>query len=428
MQRTKSAELIARAARSIPGGVNSPVRAFKGVGGNPIFFERGEGAYLTDVDGNRYIDYVGSWGPMILGHGHREVVEAVKAQADKALGFGAPTELEIELAEQVISMVPSIERVRMVNSGTEATMSAIRLARGFTGRDLIVKFDGCYHGHSDSLLVKAGSGVLTLGIPNSPGVPAAVAAQTLSLPFNRLEPLAEAFRDYGDDIAAVILEPVAGNMGCIPPEPGFLQGVRELTQDHGTVLIFDEVMTGFRVARGGAQAHYGISPDLTTLGKILGGGLPVGAFGGRADIMAHIAPEGGVYQAGTLSGNPLATAAGLTMLKALDAKLYQQLTLATDRLCAGLEAAASRHRVEITTNKVCGMFSLFFTSSRVSEFDHVANSDVNAFNRFFHAMLDEGVYLAPSAFEAAFVSIAHDDQALDATLAAADRAFATLRA
>ena len=426
MQRTKSAELIARAARSIPGGVNSPVRAFKGVGGNPVFFEHGEGAYLTDVDGNRYIDYVGSWGPMILGHGHREVVEAVKRQADKALGFGAPTELEIELAEQVISMVPSIERVRMVSSGTEATMSAIRLARGFTGRDLIVKFNGCYHGHSDSLLVKAGSGVLTLGIPNSPGVTAAVAAQTLSLPFNRLEPLTEAFQSYGNDIAAVILEPVAGNMGCIPPEPGFLEGVRALTQAHGTVLIFDEVMTGFRVARGGAQECYGISPDLTTLGKIMGGGLPVGAFGGRADIMAHVAPEGGVYQAGTLSGNPLATVAGLTMLRALDQELYQRLGAATDRLCAGLEAAAARHRISVTVNKVCGMFSLFFTSGRVSEFDHVANSDVSAFNRFFHAMLDEGVYLAPSAFEAAFVSVAHDDPVLDATVEAADRAFASL--
>jgi len=426
MQRSRSAELLARAARSIPGGVNSPVRAFKGVGGNPIFFEQGEGAYVTDVDGNRYIDYVGSWGPMILGHGYREVVEAVKRQADRALGFGAPTELEIELAEQVISMMPSIERVRMVNSGTEATMSAIRLARGFTGRDLIVKFNGCYHGHSDSLLVKAGSGLLTLGIPNSPGVPAALAAQTLSLPFNRLEPLVDAFREYGDGIAAVILEPVAGNMGCVPPEPGFLDGIRALTRDHGALLIFDEVMTGFRVARGGAQALYHIDPDLTTLGKIMGGGLPVGAFGGRADIMAHVAPEGRVYQAGTLSGNPLATVAGLTMLRALEPALYDRLAAATEVLCKGIEEAAARHGIRIVVNRVCGMFSIFFTDAPVREFDHVANSDVGAFNRFFHAMLDEGVYLAPSAFEAGFLSMAHDAQVLEATVQAADRAFATL--
>ncbi|MDZ7668993.1 MAG: glutamate-1-semialdehyde 2,1-aminomutase [Gammaproteobacteria bacterium] len=428
MQRDKSAQLLARAIRSIPGGVNSPARAFKGVGGDPIFFERGEGPYLTDVDGNRYIDYVGSWGPMILGHGRRDVVEAVQRQAELSLGFGAPTELEIDLAEQVIAMVPGIDRVRMVNSGTEATMSAIRLARGFTGRDLIVKFTGCYHGHSDALLVKAGSGVLTLGIPNSPGVPAAVAAQTLTLPFNRQEPLADAFRQYGAEIAAVIVEPVAGNMGCVPPEPGFLESLRALTAEHGSVLIFDEVMTGFRVARGGAQAHYGVTPDLTTLGKIIGGGLPVGAFGGRADIMAHVAPEGGVYQAGTLSGNPLATAAGLTMLRALDEDVYARLTATTDKLCAGLERAAARHGVAVTVNKVCGMFTVFFTGSRVTEFDHVANTDVSAFNRFFHAMLDEGIYLAPSAFEAAFVSAAHDDAAIDATLSAADRAFAAVAA
>jgi glutamate-1-semialdehyde 2,1-aminomutase len=417
---------MARAARSIPGGVNSPVRAFKGVGGDPVFFERGEGAYLTDVDGNRYIDYVGSWGPMILGHGRRDVVEAVKAQADRSLGFGAPTELEIELAEQVVAMVPGIDKVRMVNSGTEATMSAIRLARGFTGRDLIVKFTGCYHGHSDALLVKAGSGVLTLGIPNSPGVPAAVAAQTLTMPFNRLEPLEEAFVRFGADIAAVIVEPVAGNMGCIPPEPGFLEALRDLTAAHGSVLIFDEVMTGFRVARGGAQALYGVTPDLTTLGKIIGGGLPVGAFGGRADIMAHVAPEGGVYQAGTLSGNPLATTAGLVMLRALDDGVYRRIAEATRRLCTGLAAAAAEHGVTVTVNQVCGMFSVFFTGSRVTEFDHVANTDVSAFNRFFHAMLDEGVYLAPSAFEAAFVSAAHDDEVVGATIAAAGRAFAAL--
>ena len=428
MHRKTSSELITRASRTIPGGVNSPVRAFKGVGGDPVFFKSGAGAHLTDVDGNRYIDYVGSWGPMILGHGRKEVVEAVKQQADLALGFGAPTELEIELAEAVVSMVPSIEKVRMVNSGTEATMSAIRLARGFTGRDLIVKFSGCYHGHSDALLVKAGSGLLTLGIPNSPGVPEAVAAQTLTLPFNQLQPLADVLKRHPNQIAAVIVEPVAGNMGCIPPEPGFLEGLRELTAASGTVLIFDEVMTGFRVARGGAQARYGIRPDLTTLGKIIGGGLPVGAFGGRADIMSQIAPEGPVYQAGTLSGNPLAMVAGLTMLRLLDDDLYVRLEQATATLCKGLEKAAARHDVPVTINSVCGMFSLFFTQQRVTEFDNVSNSDVPRFNQFFHLMLDAGIYLAPSAFEAAFLSDAHEDAVLQATIDAADRAFAALTA
>jgi glutamate-1-semialdehyde 2,1-aminomutase len=415
-----------RAALSIPGGVNSPVRAFKGVGGSPVFFERGEGAFLTDVDGNRYIDYVGSWGPMLLGHGNPDVVAAVRAQAEKALGFGAPTELEIELAEQVVDMVPSIEKVRMVNSGTEATMSAIRLARGFTGRDLIVKFDGCYHGHSDSLLVKAGSGVLTLGIPNSPGVPAAIAEQTLTLPFNDLDAVTEAFEQYAGQIAAVILEPVAGNMGCVPPEAGYLAGLRELTGRHGGLLIFDEVMTGFRVARGGAQQRYGVEPDLTTLGKIIGGGLPVGAFGGRADVMAHIAPEGTVYQAGTLSGNPLATVAGLTTLRALDDPLYEELEQRTAYFCNALEASAKRHGVSVTINYVCGMFSVFFTSGPVRNFADVARSDTASFNRFFHAMLDSGVYLAPSALEAGFLSVAHTEEVLDATIEAADQAFATL--
>jgi len=426
MDRKTSISLLARASRSIPGGVNSPVRAFKGVGGDPIFFTSGSGAYLTDVDGNRYIDYVGSWGPMILGHGRQDVVEAIKNQAERAIGFGAPTELEIELAEAVIEMVPSIEMVRMVNSGTEATMSAIRLARGFTGRDLIIKFSGCYHGHSDALLVKAGSGLLTLGIPNSPGVPEAVAAQTLTLPFNQTQPVADALRQYPGQIAAVIVEPVAGNMGCIPPVPGFLQGLRDLTQAAGTLLIFDEVMTGFRVARGGAQALYGVTPDLTTLGKIIGGGLPVGAFGGRADVMAHIAPEGPVYQAGTLSGNPLAMAAGLTILRQLDPSRYADIDRATTTLCAGLAACAEAHGIPVTLNKVCGMFSLFFTEGRVTEFDHVSNSNVAMFNKFFHAMLDLGVYLAPSAFEAAFLSTAHNDEVLQATLTAADEAFDTL--
>jgi len=428
MQREKSRQLIERAAASIPGGVNSPVRAFKGVGGTPIFFESGEGAYLTDVDGNRYIDYVGSWGPMILGHGNVDVVAAVQKQAATALGFGAPTELEIELAEQVVSMVPSIEKVRMVSSGTEATMSAIRLARGFTGRDLILKFAGCYHGHSDSLLVKAGSGLLTLGIPNSPGVPAAVAANTLTVPFNNPAALAEVFSAYPEQIAAVIIEPIAGNMGCIPPVPGFLEGLRALTEQHGSVLIFDEVMTGFRVARGGAQELYDITPDLTTLGKIIGGGLPVGAFGGRADIMSHIAPEGNVYQAGTLSGNPLATVAGLTVLRALNADVYKTLEQRTAQLAAGLQTLAAEAGIAVCVNKVCGMFGLFFTAGPVTEFDHAANANIDQFNRFFHAMLDEGVYLAPSAFEAGFISTAHTSDIIDATLAAAARAFNTLKA
>ena len=426
MQRDRSAELIARAARSIPGGVNSPVRAFKGVGGTPVFFEHGEGAYLTDVDGNRYVDYVGSWGPMILGHGQQAVVEAVKTQADKALGFGAPTELEIELAELVVDMVPGIEKVRMVNSGTEATMSAIRLARGYTKRDLIVKFNGCYHGHSDALLVKGGSGLLTLGIPNSPGVTEAVAAQTLTLPFNDLQSVEDVFRTYPGQIAAVILEPVAGNMGCIPPNPGFLDGLRAMTHDHGALLIFDEVMTGFRVSRGGAQQLYGVDPDLTTLGKIIGGGLPVGAFGGKAEIMSHLAPEGNVYQAGTLSGNPLAMVAGLATLRALDESLYEKLDAATGRLCSGLQTAADRYAIPVQINSVCGMFSVFFTSNPVTGFENVANSNVEMFNRFFHSMLDEGVYLAPSAFEAGFVSAAHDSAALETTLKAAEISFAGL--
>ena len=357
MKLSKSEQLIERARRSIPGGVNSPVRAFTGVGGTPLFFERGEGAYLTDADGNRYIDYVGSWGPMLLGHGNPDVVKAVQDQAAQALGFGAPTALEIDLAEQVIGMVPSIEQLRMVNSGTEATMSAIRLARGYTGRDMIIKFTGCYHGHSDSLLVKAGSGLLTLGIPNSPGVPEAVAANTLTVPFNHADAVANAFETYPNRIACVIVEPVAGNMGCIPPLPGFLEDLREITRANDALLIFDEVMTGFRVARGGAQALYGIDPDLTTLGKIIGGGLPVGAFGGKAEIMGHIAPVGDVYQAGTLSGNPLATVAGLTMLRALDDTLYEQLAAATRKLTEGLAARAEAAGIPVTLNHVCAMFA-----------------------------------------------------------------------
>ncbi len=426
MNRSTSQSLIERARKSIPGGVNSPVRAFKGVGGDPVFFERGEGAYLYDVDGNQYIDYVASWGPMLLGHGDQNTVDAVIAQARDALGFGAPTRGEIELAEKVIELVPSMDKVRMVNSGTEATMSAIRLARGYTGRDLILKFTGCYHGHSDSLLVKAGSGVLTLGIPNSPGVPAAVAEHTLTVGFNDIDAVRAVFNEYPGQIACVILEPVAGNMGCIPPVEGFLEGLREITSADGSVLIFDEVMTGFRVSRGGAQERYNITPDLTTLGKIVGGGLPVGAFGGRADIMAHIAPEGGVYQAGTLSGNPLAVAAGLSTLNQLSEDLYPALEVATERLITEMERLAKAQGLRVCSNHVCGMFSLFFDIEQAENYDHVANSNVDRFNRFFHGMLDEGVYLAPSAFETGFIGTAHTDDIIDATLAAAERVLARL--
>lgn len=426
MNRSTSSDLIRRAERSIPGGVNSPVRAFKGVGGDPVFFSRGRGPYLFDVDDNQYVDYVGSWGPMILGHGHQPTIDAVVAQAQKALGFGAPTEGEITLAEKIIELVPSIVKVRMVNSGTEATMSAIRLARGFTGRDKILKFTGCYHGHSDSLLVKAGSGVLTLGIPNSPGVTEAVAADTLNAPYNDIDAVKAIFEQYPGEIACIIVEPIAGNMGCIPPVAGFLQGLQEVTANDGALLIFDEVMTGFRVHAGSAQGLYDIQPDLTTLGKIVGGGLPVGAFGGRADVMSYIAPEGPVYQAGTLSGNPLAVSAGLTTLNHLNADLYERVSQATDNLVAGLKDLAGKHNVRIATNHVCGMFGLFFDVDQVDNFDHVSNSNVGKFNRFFHAMLDQGVYLAPSAFEAGFVSVTHDDEAISATLKAADRAFASL--
>ena len=426
MNRQTSSALIKRAQKSIPGGVNSPVRAFTGVGGDPVFFSHGDGVYLYDVDGNRYIDYVASWGPMILGHNHPATVQAVVEQASNALGFGAPTEMEIQLAEKIIDTVPAIDMVRMVNSGTEATMSAIRLARGFTERDMIIKFTGCYHGHSDSLLVKAGSGVLTLGIPNSPGVPAAVANNTLTLPFNNLAAVAEAFSQYHDQIACVILEPVAGNMGCIPPNQGFLQGLQELTNQHGALLIFDEVMTGFRVSQGGAQELYNIQPDLTTLGKIVGGGLPVGAFGGRQDVMQHIAPVGPVYQAGTLSGNPLAVAAGLTMLNALDASVYNTIDQATKQLIDGLVERAQAHGHRVASNSVCGMFSLFFDVDEVQEFEHVAASNVEKFNKFFHGMLDEGVYLAPSAFETGFVGSHHTEEVIQHTLDAADSVLAAL--
>jgi glutamate-1-semialdehyde 2,1-aminomutase len=415
-----------RAQLSIPGGVNSPVRAFNGVGGDPIFFSGAQGAYLSDVDGNRYIDYIGSWGPMILGHNFGPTVKAVTEQAQKALSFGAPTEIEIELAESIIGRVPSMERVRMVNSGTEATMSAIRLARGFTGRDMIVKFSGCYHGHSDSLLVKAGSGVLTLGLPNSPGVPEDLARHTLTAPFNDSEAIDSLMTTYGDRVACIIVEPIAGNMGCIPPQTGYLQKLRDLCRHHGTVLIFDEVMTGFRVARGGAQELYGITPDLTTLGKIVGGGLPVGAFGGRADIMNCIAPAGPVYQAGTLSGNPLAMAAGLATLNHLTQEVYEDLTTTTQTLVDGILAAANKHGIQLCENHVCGMFSFFFGRDEVINYDDVAGSNVEQFNAFFHKMLEQGVYLAPSAFEAGFLSAQHGREEIGKTIEAADQAFAAL--
>jgi len=425
---SRSEELFQAAQIHIPGGVNSPVRAFKGVGGTPIFFKRGQGAYLFDEDDNKYIDYVGSWGPMILGHCNTAVIDAVKASLDNGLGFGAPTEIEIEMADKVCDIMPSMEMVRMVSSGTEATMSAIRLARGFTKRDKIIKFEGCYHGHSDSLLVKAGSGMLTLGEPSSPGVPASLAEHTITLTYNDIDSVRNAFSECGDQIACIIVEPVAGNMNCIPPVPGFLEGLREVCDEYGTVLIFDEVMTGFRVALGGAQAVYNIKPDLTTLGKVIGGGLPVGAFGGKKEIMSHIAPLGPVYQAGTLSGNPLAMAAGLTMLNAISAPgFYEQLSAKAELLTQGLEAVAMANGVPFTTSQVGGMFGLFFTDqTQVTSFSETMVCDANKFSAFFHGMLEQGVYLAPSAFEASFISAAHTQEDIEATIAAADRVFATL--
>lgn len=426
MQRDTSSALMQRALKTIPGGVNSPVRAFKGVGGDPIFFADAKGAYLYDVDGNEYIDYIGSWGPMILGHNFAPTIQAVTEQAQRAISFGAPTELEILLAEKITALVPSMEQVRMVNSGTEATMSAIRLARGFTGRDMIVKFSGCYHGHSDSLLVKAGSGVLTLGLPNSPGVPESLAQHTLTAPFNDADAINTLMTTYGDRVACIIVEPIAGNMGCILPEAGYLETLKSLCHQHGAVLIFDEVMTGFRVAPGGAQELYGIQPDLTTLGKIVGGGLPVGAFGGRADIMNCIAPAGPVYQAGTLSGNPLAMAAGLTTLNHLNDEVYANMAHATQTLVDGILALAAKHGITLCENHVCGMFSFFFGQNRVRNYDDVAASNVDQFNAFFHTMLEQGIYLAPSAFEAGFLSAQHGTEEIQKTLAAAELALATL--
>jgi glutamate-1-semialdehyde 2,1-aminomutase len=420
--------LFADACRFIPGGVNSPVRAFRGVGGEPVFIERASGARIVDTGGKEYIDYVGSWGPMILGHAHPKVIAAVQERVPLGLSYGAPTVLETKVAAKICELIPSIELVRMVSSGTEATMSALRLARGFTNRSKIVKFEGCYHGHSDSLLVKAGSGALTLGVPTSPGVPPELAAHTITLAYNDIAQVQQTFNDIGAEIACVIVEPVAGNMNCVPPVPGFLEALRSLCDQHGALLIFDEVMTGFRVALGGAQELYGIKPDLTTLGKIVGGGMPVGAVGGRRDIMEHIAPLGPVYQAGTLSGNPIAMAAGLATLEGIsEPGFHERLAKRTDQLIEGLTNAARAANIPFTTNHVCGMFGLFFTDkSPVRYFREVMACDVERFKRFFHGMLAEGVYLAPSAFEAGFVSSAHSAEDIDRTVEAAAKVFRTL--
>ena len=425
---TRSHDLFEQAQKYIPGRVNSPVRAFRGVGGDPVFFKKAQGAYLIDEDDKQYVDYVGSWGPMIAGHSHPQVLQAVQEVVAQGLGYGAPTAIETDMAAKVCEIVPSVEMVRMVNSGTEATMSAIRLARGYTGRDKLVKFEGCYHGHSDSLLVKAGSGALTLGVPTSPGVPASLAQHTITLQFNDIDQVRAAFKEAGDQIACVIVEPVAGNMNCVPPLPGFLEGLREICDEYKSVLIFDEVMTGFRVALGGAQAHYGVTPDLTTLGKVIGGGLPVGAFGGKKPIMEKIAPLGPVYQAGTLSGNPVSMAAGLKTLELVSVKgFHDRLSQTAAALCKGLEERAKAAGIPLVTNQVGGMFGFFFTdASSISSFAQVTQCDIERFQKFYHAMLQEGVYLAPSAYEAGFVSSAHDDQAIGFTLAAAEKAFATL--
>jgi len=422
---TASRREFTRAKRSIPGGVNSPVRAYGSVGGTPPFVESAKGCRVTDVDGNEYVDYVGSWGPMILGHSHPKILAAVRDAMKRGTSFGAPTAAESDLAEAIKRVLPSIQKVRMVSSGTEATMSALRLARGATGRKRILKFDGCYHGHSDGLLVGAGSGVATLGIPGSPGVPKAMTDLTIVAPYNDLEATRKAFSKWGEDIAAIIVEPVAGNMGCIPPRPGFLKGLREICDEYGTVLIFDEVMTGFRVARGGAQRLYKVKPDLTTLGKVVGGGLPAAAYGGRRDLMARIAPEGDVYQAGTLSGNPLAVAAGRVMLDLLEAEgVYETLSARSEALATGLAELGAEHGVPIATRHVGGMFGFFFQAGPVDDFAQAQRSDAAAFKCFFSAMLDEGIYLAPSAYEAGFVSLAHKPRDIVQTLRAADRALA----
>ena len=427
MNNERSHDLFSRAQQLMPGGVNSPVRAFKSVGGEPFFTQRAEGPYLFDADGNRYIDYVGSWGPMIVGHNHPKVLDAVIDTARNGLSFGTPNPLEVTMAETFTRLIPSCEMVRMVNSGTEATLSAIRLARGATGRMRMVKFEGGYHGHGDSFLVKAGSGALTFGVPTSPGVPKALADLTLTLPYNDFDAATALFDECGDDIACMIVEPVVGNANCLPPRPGFLQHLRELCTQHGALLIFDEVMTGFRVALGGAQARYGVRPDLSTFGKVIGGGMPVGAYGGRRELMQQIAPSGPIYQAGTLSGNPVAMAAGLAMLELVQAPgFYDALEAKTNSLCDGLEAAARDAGVPFTTQRVGGMFGMFFSGETVDTYAQAMACDTTAFNRFFHAMLERGVYLAPSAFEAGFMSSAHDDVVIAETIRVAAEAFRAL--
>ncbi|MEE9334321.1 MAG: glutamate-1-semialdehyde 2,1-aminomutase [Granulosicoccaceae bacterium] len=425
---SKAEALFERAQRVIPGGVNSPVRAFGSVGGTPRFIARANGAYVFDADNKQYIDYVGSWGPMVLGHAHPEVIREVQETAANGLSFGAPTEIETEMAERICELVPSIDRVRMVSSGTEATMSAIRLARGYTGRDNIVKFEGCYHGHSDSLLVKAGSGALTLGVPNSPGVPESFAQHTLTVPFNDPDALRECFKQHGKSIACIIVEPIAGNMNFVAPLPGYLQAMREVCDEHGSVLIFDEVMTGFRVALGGAQTLYGVTPDITTLGKVIGGGMPVGAFGGKQAIMEHIAPLGKVYQAGTLSGNPVAMCAGLKTLELISKPgFFEALEQKSESLLAGISAAAKKHNIGFTSDHIGGMFGMFFSKQeKISHFSDVMQCNTEHFIQFFHSMLASGINLAPSSFEAGFISAAHTDADINNTIAAADKAFAAI--
>jgi len=423
-----SSELFLRAQARIPGGVNSPVRAFNGVGGDPVFFRSAKGAYLTDVDGKDYIDYIGSWGPMICGHAHPEIIRAVQEAASRGLSFGAPNPDEVTMAEKICQLVPGLDRVRMVNSGTEAAMSALRLARAATGRNRFIKFEGCYHGHADSFLVKAGSGAQTMGVPTSPGVPPELAALTLNARFNDLDSVQALFEQYPDDIACVAVEPVAGNMNCIPPRPGFLEGLRELCDQYGAALLFDEVMTGFRVALGGAQALYNVEPDLSCFGKVIGAGMPVGAFGGKVEYMQQIAPEGPVYQAGTLSGNPVAMAAGLANLELIQQPgFYDDLSQKTQTLVEGIQQAADAANVPMASVAVGGMFGLFFTElDRVEHFEQAAACDIERFKRFFHGMLDAGVYLAPSAFEAGFVSSMHGEEEIQQTIDAASRVFATL--